>query len=285
MKERLVPIVIILCALSFVNGAKNKSVSDKETNKQKNKISQELRQMFYEDQEERSALYEGKLSPYQLSINDSIRLARVIELDKNNQLLKLSDKYYAAWIYHHGGGSKMNNDSLFSLRTIQLCNEIITFPFDEILIDTINLSSAKKTTYFKILHRGLEFLTSNSCKKVDTLLLQNSKDTLLVFHMSLKESAKSLKSLAEQQFNRRYGEFKDTTSSIDLNRLFDPEYYQFVKDFLKGKIRRGLQTKPFKLTDEEIDLLVNEQIENLKKIREGMIKDAIKKYLPQDTMK
>lgn len=240
-----------------------------EANQQEKSITLELKKMYEADQEERGLLYSGQFDPFQLDINDSIRLNRVIELDKSNLLRTLSDKYYAAWIYHHGGGPGMKDDSLYLLRAIRLYDEILNSPVDEIIIDTLNLAEIRGTIY----HELPKARTPETIIKIDTILSSNRKDTSLVFYVSVKKVAKSSKSLSEGQFERLYsGKSEKAFPSLDLNKLENPEYQRLARELIKERIKKGLFEKSLQLSEEQIDALVDEQIKTLIHLRESYIK-------------
>lgn len=48
-----------------------------------------------------------------VSDRDSIRLTRIIELNKKELIKTDADKYYAAYSYFHGGGLKMKEDTMY----------------------------------------------------------------------------------------------------------------------------------------------------------------------------
>lgn len=93
---------------------------------QKLDINAELKYIYLSDQKDREFLFDSsKKYSSLMDVNDSIRLTRVIEIDKGGLLQSQTDKYFAAFIYHHKGGPKMTDDSVYSQRAISLCNEIL----------------------------------------------------------------------------------------------------------------------------------------------------------------
>lgn len=264
MKKAVVTLITLLACFQL-----------NEANQQENNISLELKKMYEADQEERILLYSVKFDPFQLHINDSIRLARVIEIDRNNLLHTITDKYYAAWIYHHGGGPGMKDDSLYTLRAISLLEEILNSPTDEILIDTVNLAEIKGNGYYE-LFRTIPMKHI----KIDTIIFisSNKEDTSLVVYSSVIERAKSLKSLAEQQLGLQRGKRKDSAPSINLNQIEDPEYQKLVREIIKRRIKT--QGSSLQLTEEQINSLVDEQIKSLINMKKAYIKS-----IEQDTTK
>lgn len=100
-------------------------------------VSSELKYLYKTDQADRRKIIAKVLFQSQekyasdekimaVSNRDSIRLNRVMELDKNNLLNSDLDKYHAGFIYLHGGGSKMRDDIAYLNRSSELFRDLMT---------------------------------------------------------------------------------------------------------------------------------------------------------------
>jgi len=87
-------------------------------------ISDELKYIYKTDQKDRRQnllrfifLSEEKMinnkKVIAVSHRDSIRLKRIIEVNKQGLVNTEADKFYAAYIYFHGGGWKMEDDTMY----------------------------------------------------------------------------------------------------------------------------------------------------------------------------
>jgi hypothetical protein len=236
-------------------------------------ITDELKYIVDTDQKDREFILDS-LKTYSglMDINDSIRLTRVIELDTSKLIQTNIQKYYAAIIYQHSGGSRMKDDIDYCLRVINLCDEILKSDSNEIQSDTISLKvfndEMQRFNTYKILFFELT--------KVDTVLDNNSFDTLLIISRPIKYKARGLKQLAESQYQKLSGVKEE---SININDLDDPEYLKNSKEQLKAKIIKSFHKKlPFyTLSDEQADQLVEECLQELINFKKGIMED-IKKH-------
>jgi hypothetical protein len=81
---------------------------------------------------------------------DSIRLKRIIELDKNNCFKDFDTYYKAAFVYLHTGGINMTNDSTYFKRASELFNLASLNTNDSLkIIGSQNLSELAYNYYLK----------------------------------------------------------------------------------------------------------------------------------------
>lgn len=66
-----------------------------------------------------------------VSDRDSIRLTRIIELNKKGLIKTDADKYYAAYSYFHGGGIKMKEDTTYLRIAYELFKDLAENARDE----------------------------------------------------------------------------------------------------------------------------------------------------------
>ncbi|OGU38413.1 MAG: hypothetical protein A2X61_11485 [Ignavibacteria bacterium GWB2_35_12] len=234
-------------------------------------VSEELKYIFNTDHKDREYLFDStKTFSGSQDINDSIRLSRIIELDTNHLINSNIDKYYAAIIYNHCGGSKMKDDSIFYLRAIDLCNDILNSDTNEYMSDTLSLKIFnEEMEKFKIF-RQLFFEST----KVDTLIDSKSNDTMLVINKPIKERAIGLKQIAESGFK---SQFVEKNESINLNDIDNPEYLKKVKEKLRAKLIKSMEEKSPTflklLSDEQIDKLVEENLQSLINYKRSLLED------------
>lgn len=235
-------------------------------------ISAELKYIYLSDQKDREFLIDSsKKYSSLMDVNDSIRLTRVIEIDKGGLLQSQTDKYFAAFIYHHKGGSKMTDDSVYSQRAIRLCNEILNSGQDEFIKDTISLKELNQNSLLKSFQE-LVFKTL----KIDTVISNQSYDTLLIVNYKLSQEVESLKRLAESEFKSKY-QNENPTKSINLNDIDNPESLSKIREHLRKNIIESLEKKSplvYKLlSEEQINELVEESLQNLINIKKGVIEE------------
>lgn len=217
-----------------------------------------------------------------LKINDSIRLSRVINLDKKNLLISPIEKYYAAFIYFHNGGR--DKDSTYYLRAIELCNEIIDSDNDDELVDTVNLkeiSNLEKKlsdSFSNIFESKIEeIFTPENC-----FVRPLSNDTCCIISTPVKKAALSLKGMAEINLARQFtlGESID----LDLDKLDDPSYIEKAKLIIKNNIMNTIYvTSPNlvsyisdKKRDKYVDEFVNQVIEMLNSFKKRLMEEIQK---------
>jgi hypothetical protein len=238
---------------------------------QKLNISEEIKYIFDMDHKDREYLFDSsKISSGQTDINDSIRLSRVIELDKNHLINSNIDKYYAAFIYNHCGGARMIDDSIYYLRAIELCDEIINSKTNEFMLDTLSLKSFnKEMEKYKIFKQLFFELT-----KVDTIINSKSNDTMLIINKPIKERAIGLKQIAESGFK---SQFIEKNESINLNDIDNPQYRKKVKDRLRTKLIKSMEEKSPSflkmLSEEQIDKLAEENLQSLINYKKSLLED------------
>ncbi len=272
MKDLSLTILIFLFLISYtITFAEDKDYPP--IPEEKMSVTQELRYIYETDQKDREFMLDStkEYSGF-MSINDSIRLSRVIELDTNGLIRTNIQKYYAAFIYNHTGGSKMKNDSIYFLRAIKLCDEILNSDSNQFISDTNSLTELKKNALFNTLKNLIL-----DYREIDTLIDKKSKDTLLIIKTPVKAAAKGLKYLAELEYNQRFIE-KEKSEPIHLDGLENPKYRKKVKEKLRKKIIKQLkeQNRYNMLTKEQIDMLVEESFQNLINTKKSLIEDIKK---------
>lgn len=232
-----------------------------------------LKRLYEWDQKDRQYLIDtASINNGLTDINDSIRLSKVLEIDKKGLLQTNLEKYYAAFIYLHAGGSKMKEDSIYYVRSIDLCREILNSKIDEEISDTISLQNLRQNKTFQIFSN---LLSKQKEIKLDTMIRIN--DTLIIVNQHIKFLAKTLMNLSESalmSLKESKGE------SINLNDLDNPDSLKVIRQNLRRKIISNLQAKqPLMLksmTEEQIDQLVDETLQNLINYRKGLIEDIKK---------
>ncbi|MEO0075839.1 MAG: hypothetical protein ABIK31_07050 [candidate division WOR-3 bacterium] len=206
-----------------------------------------------------------------VNINDSIRLTEVIKIDKEGLLQNDIDKYYAALIYLHGGGPSMKDDSIYILRAISLCNEIINSGINNITTDTLSLRNLAKNEIFKLFKEDI-YLNF----KIDTLFDSSQGDTLIIINYPLKVAAESIKNLAYNSFSLQYNS-RNEKESIDLNKLDEPEYQEIIRAKIRAKIIKNLEERNPKMlksmTEEKINKLIENEIQSLRNFKKSIIED------------
>jgi hypothetical protein len=232
----------------------------------------ELMSLYESDQHDRALLIDSTsgFNIKMLNKNDSIRLSRVIELDRRNQIRTNLQKYLAAFIYHHCGGEKMTNDSSYELRAGQLCKEIIDSKNDDVFKDTVLLSEFNQV--LKKLSSLKEEVYKSS--QIDTIYDKYSENIYIEAKTPLKVMAASLLQLIDSRKNIEKNKIKATISNID--QLNDPNFRKELKEQLKEKLIKQLKEKQpnlYKsLSDEEIDELAEKDLENFIDLIKGAIK-------------
>jgi hypothetical protein len=169
----------------------------------------------------------------------------------------------------------MKNDSIYLLRAINLCKEILSSDTNEYLSDTISLNTFNENTLIKTFKNII-----TESLKIDTLVTANSMDTLLIINRPIKELAEGLKYLAVKEYNSRFLE-KEKEEPINLNKLGDPEYLKKLKEKLRNNVVKSLKEKsPLyynSLSDEQIEKLVEEELQSIINYTKGLLED-IKKH-------
>jgi len=237
--------------------------------KQEMDISSELLYIYNSDQFDRKLFLGETKVISSLDVNDSIRLSRVMEIDKKKLLLKPIDKYYAAFIYHHGGGTKMTDNMKYYLRTKELCNEVINIKKDVTLLDTISKSDFDKNKLIQIFKE-----TIHSSLEMDTIIDKNTRETLYIVHQSLKKAAKTLLKFSKTSLKLlKNKDAEKEDESIKLNKLDDPIYLNKVRNKLKRKITKGMKENGQEIDSLQIEALIDSEIESLKNLKKNIIKD------------
>jgi len=273
MKKLLLVAIVLSLLIFLLYNLKSQEEVYQPIPLEKKNVTEELKYIFESDQRDREFIFDStKKFKYSQIKNDSIRLSRVIELDTNNLIVLDIQKYYAAFIYHHSGGSKMKDDSTYKLRAFALCNEIINSNNNEIHADTISLIEfSKKLQNFQSLKNTFFQLTD-----VDTIL-KNNFDTLLIIRKSVKELAKGLKKLVESSYKNLFIE----NDIIHFDKLVEPDYQSKIKNIIRNNIKNSLKEQfPAylnSLSDDDIEKLVNENFnllyQTLINTKKGIIED------------
>lgn len=240
-------------------------------------LTAELKYIFTTDNAERLDTTNTML--YSTFIkNDSIRLTRVIELDTSGMICTELQKYYAAFIYHHAGGSLMKDDIRYHARAVALYDEIIESQTTEILSDTLSLKEISQNNLFRLFKKEIY-----DHADIDTLVASDN-DTLLIVNTLLIERAKSFRELAEayleaateDAFGVESQERIDRTVRVD--NFGTPEGKASAKAQIRKNIIESLEEKyPSMLKNmskEQIDALVDEQFQSLQNLINSAIKDV-----------
>jgi chorismate mutase len=233
-------------------------------------VDDELIYIFETDQNDRGGFFDNSkplTSPLLMNFNDSIRLTRVIDLDTHHLIHSNISKYYAAFIYNHCGGPGMKDDSLYYLRAIKLCDEIINSSNDEYILDTISLKDFSNNEYYKIFKNIIY-----QQLKVDTIINQKNKDTSLIINWSIKLKAKNFKELVEANFKSSYIDHK--VGTIHIEKLYDSIYRNEIKESIIKKIKE--KNSSSNLTDEQIEQFAEKQIQNLLNYQKNLLDDIQK---------
>jgi hypothetical protein len=240
-------------------------------------IQEELEYIIYTDQKDRDWFTDSTTEySYIMDKNDSIRLSRVIYMDKKGYIQSNIEKYLAAHIYQHCGGSRMSDDTTYYLRCVSLCDEILGSDKTEYLTDTVPLStfniqmdkfSSFKKYFFEI-------------KKVDTIIDHETHDSILIIFTNIKEASETLKELAKTQYQRKTQGLEEP---IKLSKLNDSVYFEKFREKFKVKIKKAFKEQMtfFTLTDEQLEQILDEYeqiFRNLKKRLFDDIKNNPEKY-------
>ena len=151
--------ILFILHLSFTNCTPFLKVSP--IPKHSKNIDAELKYIFKTDQKDRRRIlmtvlfqseekYMKNHKVLAVSDRDSIRLRRVILLDKSNLIKSDQASFYAGVIYLHKGGIKMINDSLYLIRSSEL--------FENVMRNSTNNKLKKRAeVYYKEAQNQIEW--------------------------------------------------------------------------------------------------------------------------------
>lgn len=223
-------------------------------------ITDLLQKINERDRLDRFFLFDTSNTSKNMIINDSLNLKIVRELDKNRLLNLPIQKYYAAFIYYHGGGK--NEKQKNYERSLELLKEILELEDEPKFIDSIrkkDITSVNDVILKKILD------DKNQAKIKIIEMKSNESDTIYILEIYIKEMAKSLKRLCENRLNPT-----NSLPKVNLNKMDDEEYINILKSELKEKIKSQVGNL---MSDKEIDIIVEKELEKIKNIQNTFIKD------------
>lgn len=217
-------------------------------------ISSQLLLMYINDQNDRAKIQykESNFSFESLNKNDSIRVAKVFELDTLGLLSDQQDMLYASFIYLH---SPEVEKQKFHKRGIELCDSIINSPIKD---TSIYLYSADNFNKLKNNYGSI-------FEKLDGFNVVYLDNNVLV-KIPLSARAKTIKDLHEKKLN---------SSNDDKVVIKSTEDFEKYKEILREKTIRQLQDHfpNKKFTDEEISVLLKKQFDMLQEIFEKAKKE------------